>query len=217
MAFTTTSINKQIPSKASLLLKIYLLVFFFFWIGTFINTPDRKNWFTENTLTFLCLLLLTLTYRKFRFSDLSYTIFFVYLLLHIYGAEYTYAENPLGYWLKDLFHWERNHYDRIVHFSFGFLLFYPMRDYFKNHFDWPDWVCWILPIEISLSFSAAYELIEWLVADIFYPSEGVAYLGTQGDVWDAQKDMGIAFIGALLSMISWRIAKKLFGKRNPTA
>jgi putative membrane protein len=60
-------------------------------------------------------------------------------------------------------------------------------------------------------------LIEWLVADIFYPSEGVAYLGTQGDVWDAQKDMGIAFIGALLSMISWRIAKKLFGKRNPTA
>jgi putative membrane protein len=214
MAFTTTGTNKQIRFRVSLLLKIYLLIFFIFWTGTFINTPDRANWFTENTLTFLCLLLLTLTYRKFHFSDLSYTIFLVYLLLHIYGAEYTYAENPLGYWLKDHLHWERNHYDRIVHFSFGFLLFYPMRDYFKNHFDWPDWVCWTLPIEITLSFSAAYELLEWLVADVFYPSEGVAYLGTQGDVWDAQKDMGIAFLGAVLSMTLWRIAKKVFGKTN---
>jgi putative membrane protein len=217
MRFSTASTNKQGPLPVSLLLKIYLLVFFIFWIGTFINTPDRANWFTENTLTVLCLVMLIVTYRKFHFSDLSYTIFFVYLLLHIYGAEYTYAENPFGYWLKDQLHWERNQYDRIVHFSFGFLLFYPMRDYFKNHFEWPEWVCWTLPIEITLSFSAAYELIEWLVAEVFFPSEGVAYLGTQGDVWDAQKDMGIAFTGAVLSMILWRLGKNLFGRTERAA
>ncbi len=140
-------------------------------------------------------------YRKFRFSDLSYTLMFVYILLHIYGAMYTYAENPFGYWLQDRMQGDRNHYDRIVHFSFGFLLAYPMRDYFKNHFGWPIWVCWVLPVEITLSFSGAYELIEWAVADVFFPAQGAAYLGSQGDVWDAQKDMGLAFTGAILSMV----------------
>jgi putative membrane protein len=158
------------------------------------------NWYTENVLTILFLIGLSISHKKFKFSDLSYFMITVYLLLHIYGAEYTYAENPFGYWLKDALTMNRNYYDRIVHFSFGFLLTYPMRDYFKNHFEWPNWVCWILPIEITLSFSALYELIEWLVADIFFPEEGVAYLGTQGDIWDAQKDMGIAFVGAVIAM-----------------
>ncbi|MBK6369603.1 MAG: DUF2238 domain-containing protein [Flavobacteriales bacterium] len=144
---------------------------------------------------------LCLGYRKFRFSDLSYTLMFVYILLHIYGAMYTYAENPFGYWLQDRMQGDRNHYDRIVHFSFVFLLAYPMRDYFKNHFGWPIWVCWVLPVEITLSFSGAYELIEWAVADVFFPAQGAAYLGSQGDVWDAQKDMGLAFTGAILSMV----------------
>lgn len=169
---------------------------------------------TENTLTTIFIALLIATYRKFRFSDFSYTLFFVYILLHIYGAEYTYAENPFGYWLKDVLHFARNPYDRLVHFSFGFMLAYPMRDYFKNYFKWPNWVCWVLPVEITLSFSAAYELIEWLVADIFFPSEGIAYLGTQGDIWDAQKDMGIAFCGALLSMILFRVLKAIIGRKQ---
>jgi putative membrane protein len=133
--------------------------------------------------------------------------------LHIYGAEYTYAENPFGYWLKDKLHLNRNYYDRIVHFSFGFMLAYPMRDYFKNYMQWPDWVCWILPVEITMSFSAAYELIEWLVADVFYPEEGVAYLGSQGDIWDAQKDMGIAFAGAIICMLFFRVINAIRKKQ----
>lgn len=212
MTFTTASSPERIPFKKNTLLKLYLLIFFICWGFTFINTPDRVNWITENTLTIIFLTMLIIRYRKFCFSDLSYTLFFVYILLHIYGAEYTYAENPFGYWLKDVFHLQRNHYDRIVHFSFGFMITYPMRDYFKNYFHWPAWVCWILPIEITLSFSAAYELIEWLVADIFFPSEGMAYLGTQGDIWDTQKDMGIAFCGALLGMMLCKILKLIFVK-----
>jgi putative membrane protein len=213
MAFSTAVSIDRKTFKQNHLLKIYLVIFFICWAVTFINTTNRSNWFTENVLTAIFIVLLTFTYKKFKFSDLSYTLFFIYILLHIYGAEYTYAENPFGYWLKDALHLNRNYYDRIVHFSFGFMLAYPMRDYFKNYMEWPDWVCWVLPVEITMSFSAAYELIEWLVADVFYPEEGAAYLGSQGDIWDAQKDMGIAFAGSIICMLMFRIIKAV-GKKG---
>lgn len=199
--FTTASANFRHSFKENILLKIYFIVFFIVWLYTFLYTTDTANWITENVLTILFILGLSLSYSKFKFSQLSYTFIFVYILLHIYGAMYTYAENPFGYWLKDTFGMARNHYDRIVHFSFGWMLAYPMRDYFKNWFGWPAWVCWVLPAEITMSFSGLYEIIEWLVADVFFPAEGVAYLGTQGDMWDAQKDMGLAFSGAILIML----------------
>ncbi len=214
MNFTTASSLVRRSFKENLLLKIYLVIFAICWVVTYINTTDMANWWTENALTILFLVGITTTYRKFKFSDLSYSFIFVYILLHIYGAEYTYAENPFGYWLKDALHLERNQYDRIVHFSFGFMLAYPMRDYFKNWFQWPVWVCWVLPCEITLSFSGMYELIEWGVADIFFPAQGHAYLGSQGDVWDAQKDMGLAFLGAVLIMLLASTVKRMFDKRN---
>lgn len=213
MNFTTASSQNRISFKSNRLLQVYLLLFLLFWIATYLHTPNRENWFTENVLTFLFFLTLSISHKKFIFSDLSYTMMTIYLLLHIYGAEYTYAENPFGYWIKDIFLLNRNYYDRIVHCSFGMLLTYPMRDYFKNHFDWPNWVCWTLPCEITLSFSAMYELLEWLVADIFFPSEGIAYLGTQGDIWDAQKDMGIAFVGAVSGMLLISIVRKLYYRK----
>jgi putative membrane protein len=212
MAFSTAVSIDRKTFKENHLLKIYLGIFFICWVVTYINTTNRSNWFTENVLTTIFIVMLIFTYQKFKFSDLSYTLFFVYILLHIYGAEYTYAENPFGYWLKDALHVNRNYYDRIVHFSFGFMLAYPMRDYFKNYMQWPDWVCWVLPVEITMSFSAAYELIEWLVADVFYPEEGAAYLGSQGDIWDAQKDMGIAFGGAIICMLLFKLIKAV-GKK----
>ncbi|MEO8591640.1 MAG: DUF2238 domain-containing protein [Flavobacteriales bacterium] len=201
MHFTTASSVGRVPFRQHTLLKVYLGIFLLVWLWTFAGTPNRANWFTENTLTFLFVGGLALSHCRFKFSDLSYTMMLVYILLHIYGAMYTYAENPFGYWLKDALHLERNPYDRIVHCSFGLLLTYPMRDWFKNHFRWPVWVCWVLPVEITMSFSAAYELIEWAVADVFFPAEGAAYLGSQGDIWDAQKDMGIAFLGAVVAML----------------
>ncbi len=209
MAFSTASSDERVPFGRNTLLKVFLGLFLAAWLATFIGTTDRANWITENTLTALLIGGLCFSHRRFKFSDLSYTLFFIYILLHIYGAMYTYAENPLGYWLKDALDLERNHYDRIVHFSFGFMLAYPMRDYFKNHFQWPNWVCWVLPVEITMSFSAAYELIEWAVADVFFPAQGAAYLGSQGDIWDAQKDMGLAFSGAVLAMLLFSTAKRL--------
>lgn len=209
MAYTTVSSTGRTAFAQNTLLKVFLGFFLLVWVWTFIGTTDHANWVIENVLTMVFIGGLVWSHRRFKFSDLSYTLMFVYILLHIYGAMYTYAENPLGYWLMDVFHGERNHYDRIVHFSFGFLLAYPMRDYFKNHFDWPNWVCWVLPVEITLSFSGAYELIEWAVADVFFPAQGAAYLGSQGDIWDAQKDMGLAFSGAVLAMVGGSVVKKI--------
>ncbi len=155
-------------------------------------------------------LFLILTYRRYKFSDLTYLLVCIYLCLHVYGAKYTYAENPFGYWLKDEFNWSRNHYDRIVHFSFGFLLAYPMREFFLKWLKYPTMVAWVLPIEITLSISGFYELIEWAVADLFFPAQGDAYLGTQGDIWDAQKDIFLAFLGAIIATTIVSLVKKIF-------
>lgn len=211
-SFTTSSSPHRTPFLQNTWLKFYVVAFVLCFCLTFIFTTDYANWIIENILTFVLLLVLIISYKKFKFSDLSYTLIFIYLLLHIYGATYTYAENPFGYWLKDVLDLQRNHYDRIVHFSFGFLLTYPMRDYFRNWFDWPLWVCWVLPVEITMSFSGVYEIIEWLVADVFFNEHGAAYLGTQGDIWDAQKDMALAVTGGILVLLMAASAKKLLKK-----
>lgn len=209
MSFTIAISPQRTPFKQNRWVQLFLLVFLVVWISTFIGTTDMNNWMLENALVFVTLPILTLTYRKYQFSDTSYLLVCMYLCLHVYGSKYTYAENPLGYWLQDVFHSSRNHYDRIVHFSFGFLLAYPMRELFLRALKYPSWVAWVLPIEITLSISAFYELIEWAVADVFFQEQGVAYLGTQGDVWDAQKDIFLAFSGAILATTIVSTIKKV--------
>lgn len=210
MPFSLAISNYRIPFQKNYWLWLFLTVFASIWVNTLIGTNDLNNWFLENTLTVLFMLFLIFSFRKYQFSDLSYLLICVYLCLHVYGAKYTYAENPFGYWLKDYFHFERNHYDRIVHFCFGFLLAYPMRELFLKWLKYPKTVAWILPIEITLSVSGLYELIEWAVADVFFKAQGDAYLGTQGDIWDAQKDIFMAFMGAILSTTIVSLIKKLF-------
>jgi len=189
---------------------VFSVAFILAWINSYVGTTDVSNWLLENTLCIIFLLFLIVSYNKYQFSDLSYMLICLYLCLHVYGSKYTYAENPLGYWLQDVFHTSRNHYDRIVHFSFGFLLAYPMREMFLKWLKYPRWVAWLLPIEITLSISAFYELIEWAVADLFFKSHGASYLGTQGDIWDAQKDMFLAFCGAIIATTIVSAIKKIF-------
>lgn len=210
MPFTLAISPNRMPFNQNPWLWIFLTSFVTIWISTLVGTNDLNNWLLENTLTVIFFLFLLFSYKKYQFSDLSYLLITVYLCLHVYGAKYTYAENPFGYWLKDYMGWERNHYDRIVHFSFGFLLAYPMRELFLKWVKYPTLVAWVLPIEITLSVSGFYELIEWAVADIFFPSQGDAYLGTQGDIWDAQKDIFLAFLGAILATTIVSVIKKMF-------
>jgi putative membrane protein len=210
MPFTIAISHERTPFRKNAWLWAFIAVFVVVWTSTFVGTNNLSNWFLENTLTVLFLIFLVVTFKRFQFSDLSYLLICIYLCLHVYGSKYTYAENPFGYYLKDLFHTERNHYDRIVHFSFGFLLAYPMREMFLRWLKFPAWVAWSLPIEITLSVSAFYELIEWAVADVFFPAQGDAYLGTQGDIWDAQKDIFVAVVGAIVSTTIVSIIKRVF-------
>lgn len=199
MPFSNAISDFRTPFLKNRLLQLLTVLFLVLWGFTFVETTDYANWFLENALVFVFMGYLIFRYQKKQFSDLSYLLMFVYLCLHVYGAMYTYAENPFGYWLMDTFEFGRNHYDRIVHFCFGFLLAYPMRELFMVQYGFAKWVGWALPIEITLSVSGLYELVEWAVADIFFKEQGLAYLGTQGDIWDAQKDMFLATLGAVLA------------------
>lgn len=210
MNFSNAISDFRVPFRQNFLLISITGLFFLLWITTYIGTTDRPNWWLENALVFIALAVLFGTYRRVKFSDLTYLLIFIFLCLHVYGAKYTYAENPFGFWLMDSLHLDRNHYDRIVHFSFGFLLAYPMRELFLVAFKYPVWVAWLLPIEITMSMSAMYELVEWGVADIFFPSQGGTFLGAQGDIWDAQKDIMLAFSGAILATTIVSIIKKGF-------
>lgn len=181
----------------------YGLLFCIVWVNSLIGTTDIKNWLIENTLTVIALLFLIFNYKKYKFSNFSYLLICIFLCLHVYGSKYTYAENLFGYWLQDVLHSSRNQYDRLVHFSFGLLLYYPLQECFLKWIKIPEYLALKLPVLVILSASALYEIVEWLVAAVFFVEEGVSYLGTQGDVWDSQKDMAIAFLGVLLASVGF--------------
>ena len=210
MNFSLAASKNRVPLQKNKWLLIFIVTFLIIWTDSLIGTTDFANWLLENALVIISLIFLFLAYRKYQFSDLSYLLIFLFLCLHVYGSKYTYSENPLGFFLQQVFSSSRNQYDRIVHFSFGFLLAYPMREMFLKWLNYPRWVSWLLPIEITLSISGLYELIEWAVADLFFKEQGVNYLGTQGDVWDAQKDIFLAFMGAVLATTVVSLFKKLF-------
>ncbi|HYF03125.1 MAG TPA: DUF2238 domain-containing protein [Patescibacteria group bacterium] len=210
MNFTIAISPARTPLRQNYFLLLFIAAFAAMWLDSLIGTTDIANWLLENVLVFGFVGFLIFTYKKYQFSDLSYLLIAIYLCLHVYGSKHTYAENPFGFWLQDVFNSPRNHYDRIVHFSFGFLLAYPMREMFLKWAKFPAWVAWALPIEITLSVSGLYELIEWGVADILFTEQGAAYLGTQGDIWDAQKDMFLATSGAILATTIVSVVKRVF-------
>lgn len=183
------------------LMVVWLLVL---WTIAAIEPFNRRDWLLENLLVFMYSGLLVTSYRRFAFSNLSYALFTVFLSLHLVGAHYTYEHAPPGSWLQALFDIERNHYDRIVHFAFGLLIAYPFREILLRAAGVrPAW-SYFVAVSCILAFSAFYELLEGAVAAVVSPELGAAYLGTQGDSWDAQKDAFLAFSGALLTMaLSW--------------
>lgn len=170
------------------------------WIVTAIAPFNRFDWLLENLLVFVYGALLVVTYRRFAFSNLSYGLFTVFLSLHLVGAHYTYSETPLGFWLQEWLDLSRNHYDRIVHFSFGLLLGYPFRELLMRAAGVNRPWSYVLVMVTVLGFSGFYEALEGVVAVIVSPELGAAYLGTQGDEWDAQKDTALAFFGSAVAM-----------------
>ena len=190
-------------------------------MGLGIAPSYRQDWLLENLLVFAALACLIATHRRLRFSNVSYTLLFVFLVLHEIGAHYTYSLVPYDTWLAKAigttlaegFGLQRNHYDRLIHFAYGLLVLLPAIELLR-HVASPKGI-WrvILPVLFILSNSAIYELIEWAAAMVFGGDLGMAYVGTQGDEWDAQKDMACAGSGAVLAMMV--VCARRFVRRSP--
>lgn len=192
--------------------RIYLTsltaVFAVLWVALAFNPHSRGAWLLENALLAAGVAVLVVTYRWLPLSRLSYTFIFLFLCLHAIGAHYTYSLVPYDKWfealtgasLNALMGWERNHFDRLVHFCYGLLLAYPIREGFLRVVEVRGFWGYFLPLDLTLSTSALYELIEWAAAMNFGGDLGMDYLGTQGDIWDAHKDMTLAALGATITM-----------------
>ncbi len=182
--------------------KIFLFVIFVaVWIWAAIEPKFPHDWLLENYLVFIFVPLIIITGIYFKLSNVSYTLITVFMILHVIGSHYTYAEVPFGYILQSWLGESRNMYDRLVHFSFGFLLAYPVREVFMRIAKVKGFWSYYLPLDLTLSFSAIYEIVEWLTAANVASAAGIAFLGAQGDIWDAQKDMLMAGIGAAIAML----------------
>jgi putative membrane protein len=189
-------------------LLILAAIFAIEWIILAIHPFDRHDWLLENALVFVFVAAFALTYKSFPLSRISISLIFLFMCLHEVGAHYTYAEVPYNVWtqelfgksLNSLFGWERNHFDRFAHFAYGLLLAYPMRELFLRIANVKGFWGYFLPLDIMMSTSMLFELFEWGAAEFFGGDLGIAYLGTQGDVWDAHKDMFLATCGAALTL-----------------
>lgn len=187
---------------------ILLVAYTAIWLALAIHPLDRADWWLENVLVFVSLPLLIFHYRRLPFSNLAYGCLFLFFVLHSIGSHYTYSKVPYdaffegltGISIDDTFDFDRNHFDRLVHFLYGLLVMPAVADLFQVKA--PAKGVWrvMLPVFFVASHSVIYELIEWLAAVVFGGDLGQAYLGTQGDVWDAQKDMALATLGAVIGM-----------------
>ena len=164
--------------------------------------PDAVfDWALENTLVFCFVPVMIWGYRKLPLSDLSYLLIFIYVCIHEFGAHYKYSDVPLGEWMKGILHTQRNHYDRVAHFSFGLLLSYPFQEMFMRTARVVGFWRYFLPIETTLAWSAVYEMMEAGSASILTPKRLEEFVGMQGDIWDSQEDMLMAGLGSLVAMI----------------
>ena len=182
---------------------ILLLLILFFTILTWsaINHFDYFTWFLEAIPAIIALVILALTYKRFRFTNLAYIAIFIHCCILLVGAKYTYAEVPLFNYIQEYFEHTRNNYDKIGHFAQGFIPAIVARELLirLKVLNKKSWLPFIV-ISICLSISAIYELFEWSVAAMSGQTAD-DFLGTQGFEWDAQSDMLCATIGAICALL----------------
>ncbi len=177
-------------------------------LRSLIGAHELPTWLLENVPVALGLLFLAVTYRRMPLSRVSYSLIVLFWSLHEIGAHWTYAKVPYDDWWRSVFGvtlnsqlgFSRNNFDRLVHFSYGFLVAYPLREVFLRVASVRGFWGYFLPFDVAVSTSAFYELMEWATASVVGSDSSNDFLGSQGDVWDAQKDMALASLGALLAM-----------------
>lgn len=182
------------------------------WTVCALSPVSREVWWAENIPVMAIFAILAATWRLFRFTNLSYCLMAVFLALHTIGGHYTFAQVPFG-WVTDLFGFERNHYDRLAHFSVG-LYAYAIAELFERRGWAVRGAAMFAALASIMAVAGGYEIIEWWFAALAGGNQaGPAFLGSQGDIWDAQKDMLADTLGALAALIVyWRVNR---GRRGP--
>jgi len=180
---------------------VFTLISVFILITSLILSHDKFTWILEVFPILIGLPILFFTYKKLPLTKLMYVLLILHFIILSVGAIYTYAEVPLGFWMQDWFGFTRNNYDKIGHFAQGFIPAVLIRELLlkTSPLKKGKWLNFII-ISIALAISAFYELIEWWTA-LSQGASAEAFLGLQGDQWDAQSDMLMALIGASLALI----------------
>ncbi|OAN29186.1 MULTISPECIES: DUF2238 domain-containing protein [Pseudomonas] len=197
------------PTRRSRLQLLLLLTLAVLTLALGWSPLDRFTWTIEQLLVIIAVLGVALVQRRLRLSASASLQLFGFLVLHQIGAHYTYSRVPYddawqaltGYRLTEVLDLQRNHYDRLVHLAYGLLLARPTREVVQGLTGLRGWRSAYVALEFILASSAGYELMEWLGADLLAGDAAEAFVGAQGDPWDAQKDMALAFVGALLSLV----------------
>jgi len=206
---TTSTATERVLFAENVLLKALLGWYVLFWAVMAIAPLDRPFWMLTNVLPFVLVATLVATHRAYPLSDVSYLVITVFLTLHAIGAHYTYTNVPFGFWLEDVLGFHRNHFDRIVHFSFGFLIIYPFRELLIRSARITGFWAYALPVSTVMACAGLWEVLESWIARMFRPELGLNALGAQGDIWDAQRDMAAALYGALLCTLLIVAARQL--------
>ena len=198
------NISKFLPH---FLLGVYIIEF----IVLSFNPYNRAVWLTENlTVLPIVVILAVLYYKKIRFSNISYVLMSVLIYMHTIGGHYTFALVPFD-WFNDLFGFERNMYDRVAHMTVGFYSYPMVEALIRYRVVNQKWFAYFAAFVTIPALAAVYELFEWRYAITADPTAGIAVLGAQGDIWDAQKDMLMDTIGGLVGVVLYFIVSKVKG------
>lgn len=187
------------PKSHKLVYAIYIVV----WIIMAINPKYPQDWLLENVLIFIFFPFILWMDKKHNYTLLSLILLLIFTSLHSLGSHYTYAEMEHFNAITHFFGFERNHFDRFVHFLFGLLTFRMLFEMIASSTNTVK-TALVFTFTMVVFISTVYELLEWLAAVILHPELGMAFLGTQGDIWDAHKDTALAILGALINIIFYK-------------
>ncbi|MGW8184812.1 MAG: DUF2238 domain-containing protein [Candidatus Moraniibacteriota bacterium] len=194
--------------ESRIFLKYLMIGYAVLFLILAINPLDRATWFVENLTVWIILaVILGLYWRGIRFSKIAYALMFVLIYLHTIGGHWTFALVPFD-WITNFFGFSRNHFDRIAHFSVGFYAFAVAEWIWNKRLVGNKFLLFTYPIFVIATVAMSYEVIEWIYAASANSEAGAAYLGSQGDIWDAQKDMLADTLGAITAVILFFVIRK---------
>lgn len=197
-------LSHQIPFKHNGLLQAVIFGLVVFWICMAIHPKSWKDWAVENALVITFVVVLACMYRIYPHSNLSYILIALFLAMHVYAAHFTYQHTPVDDWMRRAFHTNRGFYDRVVHFAFGLMIAFPVREAVLYFMKLQFWRNYVVTFTIIVSASGIYEMLEAWSALIFNSKLATQFVGLEGDPFDSQKDMTMALIGVLIAIgIFW--------------